>query len=155
MPATLKQVVAGSTITLLSTELNSLGTNSNGNAGSAVNNVSGGTANADGYVRGTVELYLATYTGTTSASSGLSLWFLRSIDGGTTYEDGSSSVTPARNPDVFVPVRALASGPQRVAVPCWVPAGYFKPLGRNDGTGITWAASANLVTIKLDTDSGV
>lgn len=155
MATVLKQIVAGSTVSLLTTELNSLANNSNANAGSAVNNVAGGTSNADGYVRAAVELYLAAYTGTPTAGTGVSLWFLRSADGGTNYEDGSSSVTPARTADVFIPVRALASGPQRVAVPCWLPAGYWKPLARNEGTGITFASSGNTVVVRAETDEGV
>lgn len=151
----LKQIVAGASVSLLTTELNSLANNTNGSAGSAVNNVAGGTSNADGYVRGAVELYLAAYTGTPTAGTGVSLWFLRSVDGGTNYEDGSSSVTPARTADVFIPVRALSSGPQRVAVPCWLPAGYWKPLARNEGTGITFASSGNTVVVRAETDEGV
>lgn len=155
MATVLKQIVAGSTVSLLTTELNSLANNSNGSAGSAVNNVASGTSNADGYVRGAVELYLAAYTGTPTAGTGVSLWFLRSADGGTNYEDGSSSVTPARTADVFVPVRALASGPQRITVPCWLPAGYFKTLPRNEGTGISFASSGNTVVVRAETDEGV
>lgn len=155
MATVFKQIVAGSTVTLLTTELNSLGNNSNGSAGSAVNNVAGGTSNVDGYVRGVVELVLASYSGTPTAGTGVSLWFLRSVDGGLNYEDGSSSVTPARTADVFIPVRALASGPQRVAVPCWVPAGYWKPLPRNEGTGISFASSGNTVVVRAETDEGV
>ena len=155
MATVLKQIVAGSAVSLLTTELNSLANNSNGSAGSAVNNVAGGTSNADGYVRGVVELVLAAYSGTPSAGTGVSLWFLRSIDGGSNYEDGSSSVTPARMADVVIPVRSLASGPQRVAVPCWLPAGYWKPLARNDGTGISFASSGNTVKVTAETDEGV
>ena len=155
MATVIKQIVAGSAVSLLTTELNSLANNSNGSAGSAVNNVASGTSNLDGYVRGTVELVLATYSGTPSAGTGVSLWFLRSIDGGSNYEDGSSSVTPARMADVVIPVRALASGPQRVIVPCWLPAGYWKPLLRNDGTGISFASSGNTVKVTAETDEGV
>lgn len=155
MATVLKQVVGGATVSLLTTELNSLANNANGSAGGAVNNVSGGTSNLDGFVRGAVELYLNTYSGTPSGGTGVSVWFLRSADAGATYEDGSSSVTPARMADVVIPVRSVASGPQRIIVPCWLPAGYWKPLARNEGTGITFASSGNTLKVLVNTDSGV
>ena len=154
MATTLKQVV-NSAITLLSTELNSLANNTMCSAGSAINNVASGTANADGYVRGSVQLSLATYSGTPTANTGVSIWFLKSVDGGSTYEDGSSSVTPARRPDLVIPVRALASGPQVITKQCWIPAGYFKPIAKNDGTGITFASSGNTIKVETNTDQSV
>jgi hypothetical protein len=41
------------------------------------------------------------------------VWFLRAVDG-TTYEDGDASVTPARDSDVILPVRAVSTA-QRIA----------------------------------------
>lgn len=153
MPTTQKQLV-NSVVDLLTTELNSLANNTMCAAGSAVNNVSGGTTDADGYVRGSVQLTLATYSGTPTAYTGVCLWFLKSVDGGSTYEDGSSSVTPARPPDLVIPVRNVSSGPQVITRQCWVPAGYWKPIAKNDGTGITFAASGNSIKIEFATDSG-
>lgn len=154
MPTILKMTEQGTAVSLLTTELNSLANNSNANVGSVVDNVVGGT-NLDGYVRGKVELVLAAYSGTPTVSSAIYLWFLKAIDGGTNYEDGSSSVTPARQPDVVIPVGAIASGPQRVIVECWMPVGVFKALARNAGTGITLAASGNTIKVLLNTDEGV
>lgn len=150
----LKQVEQGTAVSLLTTELNSLATNTMSAAGSVVDNVVGGT-NLDGYVRGKVEVVLAAYTGTPAVSSAVYLWFLKTIDGGSNYEDGSSSLQPARTPDVVVPVGAVASGPQRVVVECWVPVGKFKPIASNAGTGLTLAASGNTVKVLLNTDEGV
>jgi hypothetical protein len=153
MATTLKMVEQGTAVSLLTTELNSLANNTMCAAGSAVTNAIG-TSNTDGYVRGKLELVLAAYSGTPTAGSSFDVWFLKTVDG-TNYEDGSSSVTPPRNPDVVVPVRAVASGGQRVIVECWVPVGLFKPIGRNNGTGLTLAASGNTVKILLNTDQGV
>lgn len=151
----LKQTEQGTPVTLLTTELNSLANNSN--QISSVGGTSGvfsntqGTSNFDGYVRGKVEFVMAAYTGTPAVNSGLSLWFIKSVDG-TNYDDGGSSVTPIRAPDVFIQVRALTSGPQRIIRECWVPVGTWKVLARNEGTGITWASSANTVKLLLSSD---
>lgn len=140
-------------VTLLSTELNSLANNTNCSPSGAIDNTQG-QADKDGYTRGKLEVYLDTYSGTPTANTGISVWFLLTVDG-TNYEDGSSSVTPARPPDVFVPVRAVASGPQRMIKQCRVPVGSFKVLARNDGLGLALAASANTVKFKLNTDEAV
>lgn len=155
MPTTtLKQTEQGTAVNLLTTELNSLANNSNTAPGSEINNAVGQT-NLDGYVRAKAELYLAAYSGTPTSGTGVSVWFLKSIDGGTNYEDGGSSVTPARQPDLVFQVRNLASGPQRIVKECLVPVGKFKGMARNDGMGITFASSNNTIKIVLATDSGV
>lgn len=69
-----------------------------------------------------------------SANTGLSVWFLRRPNG-TDYEDGDATpTTPARAPDVVIPVRAVNTA-QRVVRECWIPPGTLKVLVRNDGTG--------------------
>jgi hypothetical protein len=146
----LKQVEQASDFSLLSTELNSLANNTNCTPSSALNNIQG-ESGKEGYPRGKVELLLAAYSGTPTANTGVSVWFLRAPDG-TNYEDGSSSVTPARPPDVFIPVRAVASGPQRVVKECWFPVGLFKALARNEGTGISFASSGNTLRAKLSSE---
>lgn len=153
MATVVKQLEQGTAVSLLTTELNSTGTDTMTAAGAAVTNAVG-TANTDGYERGKVEFVMAAYTGTPAAGSALYVWFLRTVDG-TNYEDGSATVTPARSPDVVVPLRAFASGPQRVVVECWVPVGLWKPIAKNAGTGLTLAASGNTVKILLNTDEGV
>lgn len=158
MATTLQMLEQGTAVSLLTTELNSLANNTNvvssvGGSSGVFDNVQA-TSNLNAYVRAKVELVLAAYTGTPTASSAVYLWFLKNIDG-SNYEDGGSSVTPARNPDAVIPVSATASGPQRVIVECWVPVGLFKVLARNAGTGITFAASGNTVKVKLNTDQGV
>ena len=51
---------------------NSLGCSDSGKSPCIPANVASGTSNADGYVRGAVELYLAAYTGTPTAGTGVS-----------------------------------------------------------------------------------
>jgi hypothetical protein len=152
MATTLEQIEQSTATTLLSTEFNSLANGSNTSAGSAVNNVQA-TANLNGYTRAKIELYLAAYSGTPSANTSINVWFLRTVDG-TNYEDGSSSVAPARNPDVVIPVNATASGPQRIIRECFLPVGSFKPLAKNT-IGISLAGSGNTLKILPNTDQGV
>src|SRR4051812_15932859 len=102
----LKQVEQASAVTLLGSELNNLANNTMCAAGSALVNTVG-TANTDGYVRAKVELLLAAYTGTPTAGAAVYVWFLKTLDG-SNYEDGSASVTPARAPDLVIPVAATA-----------------------------------------------
>lgn len=145
----LKLIEQASVVSLLTTELNSLANNTNSSPSSAFDN-SIGQSNLDGYVRGKIEVYLATYTGTPAAGSAIHVWFLKTVDG-TNYEDTASP----RRPDVVIEVANLASGPQRVIKECWVPVGLWKAMARNGGTGLTLAASGNTVKIRLNTDSGV
>lgn len=149
----LKQKEQGTAVTLLSTELNSVPNNTMSSTSSAFTNTQG-TSNWDGYQRGKLELYLATYSGTPTAGTGFSVWFLKTLDG-TNYEEGVAGNTPARRPDVVLPLRALASGPQRVTVECFVPVGTIKVIAKNDGTGLTFAASGNTLKLLLNTDESV
>lgn len=152
MATTLEQLEQGTTVSLLTTELNALANNSTTAAGTAINNVQA-TANLNGYVFGKVELVLAAYTGTPTVSTSINVWFLLTTDG-TNYEDGSNTVVPARAPDVVIPVRAVASGPQRIIVQCLVPVGLFKALAQNT-TGLTLAATSNTLTLRANTYQGV
>ena len=89
-----------------------------------------------GYIAAQVEFYAGgTFSAAPTASTGMSLWFLRQGDGAT-FEDGSSVTTPARVPDVVFPLRACDSA-QRITRDCMLPPGTIKPLIRNDGSGVT------------------
>jgi hypothetical protein len=141
----------------MTTELNSI-TNGN-NAISSVGGTSGvfnnvvGTTNLDGNPYGKVEFNMAAYSGTPSTGGSIYLWFLFDVDG-TDYENGGASVTPARNPDLVIPVNATASGPQRVTKRISnLPVGTWFVLFQNN-TGITLAASGNTIKILASTDTG-
>src|SRR4051812_40304985 len=117
MATTLEMIEQGTAVTLLTTELNSLANNTMSAAGSAQTNTQA-TSNFNGYVRGKVELNLGSPSGTVTAGTLIDLWFLRTIDGGSNYEDGSASISPARAPDVVFPLRAVSTA-QRVIRECW------------------------------------
>lgn len=137
--ATTQKWARGTADTLLSTELNSVNNNSNAIKSSSV------TLTTESYVLAEVELRVQ-FGGTPTANTAVSVWFLREVDG-TNFEDGSGSITPARNPDVVIPVRAT-SNVQRIIKSCILPAGSFIPLIRNDGTGQSFAASGNTLKVR-------
>lgn len=140
----------GSVATLMSTELNSLATNTAAVASSAFNNVQGG-GGGDGYTLCDLEL-VVTFGTNPAASTGISVWFLGQPDG-TNYEDGSSSVTPARLPDAVFPVRAVTTA-QRIVRRIAIPPGTWKALALNDGTGQALAATGNTLKIRPATREG-
>ena len=144
MSTTTTQVV-GTIQSLLTTELNSLANNALA-LGSAI------TLTSAGYLMGEVEL-VVTFGVAPAASTGCSVWFLRDIDG-TNYEDGGSSLTPARAPDLVIPVNASTSA-QRITRRCLLPPGTFKALLKNDGTGVAMAASGNTLKVLPSTYSSV
>lgn len=141
----------GSITTLLSTELNSLASaasvvSSVGGTSGVFSNIQAG-GGVGGFPQGILQLTLGSPGGTLTAGTSAFVWFLLDIDG-TNFEDGSSSVTPARAPDAILAVRN-ASGAQILtsgAVPLNIPPNTWKVL-LQQSTGQTWAASGN--TLKL------
>lgn len=98
----------------------------------AYNNVQGG-GGGDGYTlcRITVTITMAVAATT---NTGFPIWFIRSQDGGTTYEAGDTGYTPLRMPDLVIP--APVDTTQRIVMRDVVcPAGFFKALIKNDATG--------------------
>jgi hypothetical protein len=135
MATTITQL-SGTIATLLSTELNSLANNAL--------NIGAAYSSSGGYLLAELEL-VATFAGSPTAGTGVSVWFLRAIDG-TNYEDGGTSLTPSRPADVTIPVEVTASA-QRITRRCLLPPGTWKPLLKNDGTGQAMAASGNTLKI--------
>lgn len=135
---TINRVQQANSTNLLS--LASLADNTLSAAGSAINNAFG-QPNLGGYPLCKLCLSLGAYTGTPSAGAAIYVWFLASIDGGTTYEDSSS----ARPPDVIIPIGLVASGPQKITLKdVELPVGNFKTIVKTSGIGLT------LGTISLD-----
>lgn len=149
--STTEKYAVGTIATLMSTELNSLADSTNALASAAYNNTQGG-GGGDGYAEGLLELVVT--FGTSPATTGaVSVWFLAQPDG-TNYEDGGSSVTPARVPDLQFPLRAVTTG-QRITRRTLLPPGNFKPLVRNDSTGQSFAGSGNTLKVLPFTPQGV
>jgi len=151
-----KNALIGTVTTLLSTELNSLANNSL--VASSVGGSSGvfdfTAGNFAGYQSGIYEINLGAPGSAFSTGAAISIWFLQSIDG-TNYEDGSSSVTPARTADVVIPLRAT-TGAQRVTKIAALPPGStVKVLLKNDATGQSLNASGNTLKVSPFTDTQV
>lgn len=86
--------------------------------------------NTAGYPLADMEFLFET-AGTVSAGGYGEFWFVLASDG-STYEDGSGSVFPARNADLVVPLRAV-SGSQRVTIKrVTFPQGLFKTIFKNN-----------------------
>lgn len=147
--ATVEKLLLGSITTLASTALNSLANNTNV-ACTVFDNTVGQAG--DGYTLCDVEL-VVTYGTAPTINTGVTLWFLGAPDG-TNYEDGSSSVTPARLPEVVFPLRAVTTA-QRINRRVWLSWGLITPLVRNDGTGQSMAASGNTLKIRPVTRESV
>lgn len=133
----------GDSQSLLSTELNSLANNSNAAHSSSVSLTSAGYLDAE------VEL-LVTFGTSPTANTPIYVWLLREIDG-TNFEDGSSTVTPTRPPDIIYTVRAVTTAQRIVQTVYDIPPGTIKPLVRNAGTGQAFASSGNTLTIRPKT----
>lgn len=129
--------------TLLDTQLNALATATMCAAGTAIDNSAGDKA-----IWADFE-FLAGGTFTPLANGYISVWFLRTLNGGTNYEDGSASITPPRKPDLIIPVRAGTTITPRAGRPMIVlPPGQFEGIAMNN-TGATLPATGN--TIKFRT----
>jgi hypothetical protein len=149
--AIVTKFLLGSQTSLLTTELNSKGSNAFTAASSAFNNTVGQTG--DGYVLCDVE-GVFTFGGNPTANTAVVVWFLMAPDG-TNYEDTpTASITPGRAPDVVLPVTAGQTG-TRVTRRILCPWGLFKAVAKNDGTGQTLAASGNTVKIRPVTIEGI
>jgi hypothetical protein len=127
-------------------------------SGSAVT-LSGGTGGAftqtDTGSAQTGIVYFQTVTAgfTPTAGGGISIWWLFSPDGGSTYETTPatpSTTVPAlpRPPDCIIPLDAAALGTSavKVSLPCKLPYGKFKVLVQNNAGA---AFGAGNYTLKL------
>lgn len=135
---------AASAANMLTTELNSIA-NSNANvlsaAGATIDN------STNGFIYCDLE-FLAGGTLTPVSGAFVEVWFLRSLNGGTNFEDGSATVAPGRLPDATIQVRAGTTiTPRSGASGIILPPGHFKPILRNQ-TGVTLPASGNLLTYR-------
>lgn len=132
---------------LLTTQLNALAS-SNGNT---LSTLGGAFQNTTGRIYADVE-FVAGGTFSPAAGAFIELWFLRSLDGGSTYEDGSASVAPSRAPDIVIPVTAGTTITPRNGAPGLVlPPAFYKPLARNQ-TNATLPTSGNLIRYALYTE---
>lgn len=133
--------------TLLSTELNSL---ANGSTiiSAAINNETNEAMFMD------MQLHLGSLNLSAQANPSVSVVFLESTDGGTTYDDGTAGATTSAHspkaPAAVFPLRLGAGAEVKEAVVSMIPIppGYFKMEIKNS-TGVAFAATLN--TLKYRT----
>ncbi len=107
----------------------------------------------NGFTLCRIEL-VATFGGNPTANTGVSVWFLKSADGGTNFENTpTATIGLGRPPDVVLPVTTGQTG-TRVAVDVLCPAERFRFVAKNDGTGQTLAASGNIIRLLPITPQG-
>lgn len=131
----------------LTTELNSLA-NSSANV---LSTLGGAFQNTSSWIFADPE-FLAGGTLSPTAGAFVELWLLRSLDGGTNYEDGSATVAPGRVADVVMSVRAGTTiTPRAGASGLFLPPAFYKPIARNQ-VGVTLPASGNIVRFSAYTE---
>jgi hypothetical protein len=145
--ATTTKYLRGSEQSIMTTELNSLANNV-----AVVSPVV--TVSDTGYILADVSLNVTFGTNPT-ASTGAAIWFLRETDG-SNYETSGNGVNlfPARFPDLVMPF-IVSTAAQLSIKQVVLPPGPFRCLLKNDGSGQTFAASANTLKFKAYTYQGV
>lgn len=134
MATTEKLIIGTETVVMTNTNLSALLNNALF-LSSAYNNTQGSTG--DGYTIGRITVKIKMAVAAT-ANTGCPIWFIKSQDGGTTYESGDTGYTPLRLPDLVIP--APVDTTQRFVMrDVLIPAGFFKVLLKNDGTGQAFA----------------
>ena len=150
-------------VTLLTTELDNkvngtLALSSVNGSSGVFNNVNGGgTTNLNGYPRGIFTLTLAATGNTLSNPGAVWIYFIRSTDGCSTFEDSSSQ--PNRPPDCIIYPKGVNTA-QVVKQPAIVPAGYFKVLllpvnFGSGGNAAQFGSSGNTLKVLTETDGTV
>lgn len=159
MATVLKEVLGTEVNALGSTEAGGLASSSTVLGATAYNNTIGG-GGGDGYRRGVLTLIPGgVFGGTPTVPSSVDVWFLRSYDGGTTYEGGTTGapgIVPSRAPDAQIPLvasTAVADNTQSSG-PVDLPGCLIKFLGRNTGSGQALPPGTVVKLIPV-TDEGV
>jgi hypothetical protein len=110
----------------------------------AIQNIQG--SGLGGPLQALLEWEITLGSGTITANTGLSVYFIKSQDGGSSYETctaGSSPVLPNRAwPDYIIPVPPNTTQVIGSAIVI-VPAGYFEVFLYINGIGVALAASGN------------
>jgi hypothetical protein len=142
--ATTEKLIIGTESTLATaTNLASLANNTLF-LSAAFNNVQAG-GGGDGYAMCRVTMIITMAVAAT-ANTGFPIWFIKSQDGGTSYESGDTGYTPLRLPDLVI--SAPVDTTQRTIMrDVLMPVGFFKTLLKNDGTGQALAAFGSKLSI--------
>lgn len=98
------------------------------------------TVTNTGFMIGDCEIFINSFSGAVTAGTAITVWLLHQVDA-SNYEDGGASVIPARLPDMTFPLRAVSTAQRVIRSDVRIPAGLFKPLVYNSGTGVSMQGS--------------
>lgn len=127
----------------LTTTLNSLADDDNDLMASAIDN----TSNRKTFID--LEVSLASVDLSSQDNPAIYIWFITSIDGGSTYEDGDGTpITPARQPDIIIPLREVSAAQVVIQRNIIFPPFNVKLMWGNR-TGTAHASSGNTLKYRL------
>lgn len=140
MATTLKQALYASIVSVMTTELNSLGSTS-----WAISGAMGSDATTAAELLGDFELYLASLTPT--GTPFVDLYLIRAADG-TNYQDPNSAAQPPQSAYVGSFETTTGAGAKRIVLPdIPLPPGLFKAVVKNN-TNVSLASSGNTLKFR-------
>jgi hypothetical protein len=144
-----KQLPVGAAVQVLTTQLNGLAPNATSAASTAVDNRATAPTGGGGALLCEVEA-LVTFAATPDPDGAIAVWFQRSLD------DNNYETTFLGNPTVTLPVNLVAPATTvRVIREVKCPPGLFTVAIKNDNTGVAFAASGNIVSVRFVTLEGL
>jgi hypothetical protein len=147
--ATVTKQLIGSTVTVLTIELNNLAPNGVTLPSAVQDNRANAPTGGGGALLCNIEAFV-TFTTTPDPDGGLAVWFQESID------ESSYATAQIGNPKVVLPVNLVAPAVAlRVVRQVTCPPGLFTVILKNDNTGAQLAPSGNTVKIQFVTLEGL
>jgi len=135
---------------LLTTGLNSLATSTSIITGKVLSTLIANSTGLYEFINFQMDVTFGTAP---TAGAYIGLWILTALDG-TNFEDGSTTIDPARSEDVYIPL-LLSTSAQKIAVKNIVIPPYdFKILLRNKSVQ-AMAASGNILSYTRAYEQGV
>ena len=160
MASSTVRIAPGTKVDLLTTELNTLANNTvvfaGGSSPTTFDNTVGGTNQDGSLLYDAFQTLGGALSGTPTVNYGISVWLLRTIDGGSTFEasttaNGSTSSTAPvvhRSPDFVFTWAGLSSPPTLMALPdLSMPSGKFRVLAWSNGAGVSMPSANNKISI--------
>jgi hypothetical protein len=146
--AAVQEAWVGTTLTPIAP--NGMTNGSYSSASTTINNVIGG-GSGNGSLYCNFELAVA-FGGTVNANAAAYIWYLRSIDDGTTFGTSPSSTIVTGPPDVVIPIANVAGSvltQKTVKALCY--QGHFRVIMQLNNTGQTVTGSGNTLKLRFST----
>ena len=134
----------------LTAELNNLGPNGFSAQSANIDNTIG-VANIDGFTWCRIEAQVS-HGANPNPNAAVYVWFIKTIDG-TNFDDAPTGSFITGPPQATIPITQGKLG-TRQSVDAACPFGLFRIVVQNAGSGQTWAASGNTVTLLFATPQG-